>query len=419
MSPDRTFIIVGGGLAGAKAAETLREEGFDGRLLLFGEEQVRPYERPPMSKTYLRGESPFDDAAVHEADYYTTHQIELHTSTVVASIDPEASEVQLAAGARLTYERLLLATGASPRRPNVPGTELEGFHLLRTVADSDAIRAAISSGGPLVVIGAGWIGCEVAASARELGADVTVLDLASVPLERVLGAEVGAVYRDLHVSHGVTMRLGLSIDAIEAIRGSGRVEEVRLTDGSVIPAGAVVAGIGAMPRTELAAAAGLHIDNGVRTDAHLATSAPGIYAAGDVASAWHPTYGAPIRLEHWSAALNQGPAAARNMLGLATPYEKVPYFYSDQYDLGMEYRGWAPSFDQVVFRGEVSGGEFLSFWLHDDVVVAAMNANIWDQTDAIEALLAARRPVDVAALADPDTDLGELAVSGRSPGQSS
>jgi len=419
LSPDRTFIIVGGGLAGAKAAETLREEGFDGRLLLFGEEQVRPYERPPMSKTYLRGESPFDDAAVHEADYYTTHQIELHTSTVVASIDPEASEVQLAAGARLTYERLLLATGASPRRPNVPGTELEGFHLLRTVADSDAIRAAISSGGPLVVIGAGWIGCEVAASARELGADVTVLDLASVPLERVLGPEVGAVYRDLHVSHGVTMRLGLSIDAIEAIRGSGRVEEVRLTDGSVIPAGAVVAGIGAMPRTELAAAAGLHIDNGVRTDAHLATSAPGIYAAGDVASAWHPTYGAPIRLEHWSAALNQGPAAARNMLGLATPYEKVPYFYSDQYDLGMEYRGWAPSFDQVVFRGEVSGGEFLSFWLHDDVVVAAMNANIWDQTDAIEALLAARRPVDVAALADPDTDLGELAVSGRSPGQSS
>jgi 3-phenylpropionate/trans-cinnamate dioxygenase ferredoxin reductase subunit len=417
MSPDRTFIIVGGGLAGAKAAQTLREEGFDGRLLLFGEEPVRPYERPPMSKTYLRGESPFDDAAVHDADYYKAHEIELHTSTVVASIDPEASQVQLAAGARIGYERLLLATGASPRRPSVPGVELEGFHLLRTVADSDAIRQALTSGAPLVVIGAGWIGCEVAASARELGADVTMLDLTSVPLERVLGPEVGAVYRDLHVAHGVSVRMGLSIDAVEAIRGKGRVEEVRLTDGSVIPAGVVVAGIGALPRTELAAAAGLHIDNGVRTDAQLATSAPGVYAAGDVASAWHPRYGAPIRLEHWSAALNQGPAAARNMLGMNTPYEKLPYFYSDQYDLGMEYRGWAPSFDQVVVRGDPSGGEFLSFWLRDDVVVAAMNANIWDQTDAIEALLAAGRPVDVAALAEPGTDLGGLAASRPSTGQ--
>jgi 3-phenylpropionate/trans-cinnamate dioxygenase ferredoxin reductase subunit len=412
MSPDRTFIIVGGGLAGAKAAETLREEGFDGRLLLFGDEPLPPYERPPMSKTYLRGESPFDDAAVHDADYYKEHEIELHTSTVVASIDPEASQVQLAAGARIGYERLLLATGASPRHPIVPGVELEGFHLLRTAADSDAIRAAITSGAPIVVLGAGWIGCEVAASARQLGADVTMLDLASVPLERVLGPEVGAVYRDLHQSKGVALRLGLGIDAI---KGAGRVEEVRLTDGSVIPAAAVVAGIGVLPRTELAAAAGLNIDNGVLTDAQLATSAPGVYAAGDVASAWHPRYGAPIRLEHWSAALNQGPAAARNMLGITMPYEKVPYFYSDQYDLSMEYRGWAQSFDQVVLRGDPSGGEFVSFWLRDGVVAAAMNANVWDQTEAIEALLAARRPVDLAALADPGTDLASLAGTDPTP----
>jgi 3-phenylpropionate/trans-cinnamate dioxygenase ferredoxin reductase subunit len=411
MSPDRTFIIVGGGLAGAKAAETLREEGFDGRLLLFGEEPVRPYERPPMSKTYLRGESSFDEAAVHDADYYKTHEIELHTSTVVASIDPEASQVQLAAGARITYDRLLLATGAAPRHPIVPGVELDGFHLLRTVANSDAIRAAATSGAPIVVIGAGWIGCEVAASARELGADVTMLDLASEPLERVLGTEVGAVYRELHASHGVSLRMGLGIDAI---KGAGRVEEVRLTDGSVIPAGAVVAGIGVLPRTELAAAAGLHIDNGVLTDAQLTTSAPHVYAAGDVANAWHPTYGEPIRLEHWSAALNQGPAAARNMLGIAMPYERRPYFYSDQYDLGMEYRGWAPSFDQVVFRGDPAGGEFVSFWLRDGVVAAAMNANVWDQGDNIEALLAARRPVDLAALADPGTDLAVLAAAGGS-----
>src|SRR6516164_7186084 len=213
MSPDRTFIIVGGGLAGAKAAETLRAEGFDGRLLLFGEEPVRPYERPPMSKTFLRGESRFDDAAVHDADFYKTHEIELHTSTVVASLDPAASQVQLAAGARIGYDRVLLATGAAPRRPNVPGVELEGFHLLRTVADSDAINAAVTAGAPIVVIGAGWIGSEVAASARQLGADVTMIDLVSLPLERVLGPEVGGVYRDLHEAHGVNVCLGVRIEA--------------------------------------------------------------------------------------------------------------------------------------------------------------------------------------------------------------
>jgi 3-phenylpropionate/trans-cinnamate dioxygenase ferredoxin reductase subunit len=411
MSPDpnRTFIIVGAGLAGAKAAETLRAEGFAGRLLLFGDEPVRPYERPPLSKTYLRGESSFDEAAVHDADFYKTHEIELHTSTVVASLDPAESLVQLAAGARLAYDRLLLATGAAPRRPNVPGVELEGFHLLRTVADSDAIRAAATAGTPVVVIGAGWIGSEVAASARQLGADVTMIDLAAVPLERVLGPEVGAVYRDLHASHGVTLRLGVGIDAM---KGAGRIEEVRLTDGSVIPAGAVVAGIGVLPRTDLAAAAGLHIDNGILTDAQLTTSAPQVFAAGDVASAWHPTYGAPIRLEHWSAALNQGPVAAKNMLGMVTPYEKTPYFYSDQYDLGMEYRGWAPTYDRMVFRGDPGGGEFLAFWLRDGVVAAGMNANVWDQGDAIEALLRARAVVDPNALADPGTDLAVLAGGG-------
>jgi 3-phenylpropionate/trans-cinnamate dioxygenase ferredoxin reductase subunit len=412
MSPDRTFIIVGAGMAGAKAAETLRAEGFDGRLLLFGDEPVRPYERPPMSKTYLRGQSTFDAAAVHDADFYKTHDIELHTSTVVASVDAAASEVQLAAGARLGYERLLLATGAEPRRPNVPGVELEGFHLLRTVADSDAIHAAVTAGAPVVVIGAGWIGSEVAASARELGAEVTMIDLVSVPLERVLGPEVGGVYRDLHEAHGVKVRLGVGI---EAMKGAGRIEEVRLTDGSVIPAGAVVAGIGVLPRTELAAAAGLHIDNGVLTDACLATSAPEIYAAGDVASAWHPLYGAPIRLEHWSAALNQGPAAARNMLGLATPYEKTPYFFSDQYDLGMEYRGWAPTYDRVVFRGDPAGGEFIAFWLRDGAVAAAMNANVWDQGDPLDALVRAQRVVDPGALADPGTDLAALAGTEATP----
>ena len=406
MPSEETIVIVGAGLAGGKAAETLRSEGFGGRIVLFGDEPVRPYERPPLSKTYLRTESTFDDAAVHDADFYGARDLELRISSAVAAITPAASEVVLADGARVHYERLLLATGAAPRTLQVPGADLPGVHTLRTVRDADAIRGAVTSGEPVVVIGAGWVGAEVSASARELGADVTMVDLASVPLERVLGPDVGAVYRDLHQAHGVSLRLGVGIDSI---RGAARVEEVRLTDGSVVPAATVVAGIGVLPRVELAVAAGLDVENGVRTDACLGTSAPQVYAAGDVANAWHPRYGTWVRLEHWSAALNQGPVAARNMLGLTTPYEKVPYFFSDQYDLGMEYRGRAQAGDRVVFRGDPAGGEFIAFWLHDGVVAAAMNANVWGQGDAIEALLEVRHPVEPAALADPDIDLGDLA----------
>jgi 3-phenylpropionate/trans-cinnamate dioxygenase ferredoxin reductase subunit len=404
MADERTFVIVGASLAGAKAAETLREEGFTGRVVLVGEEPVRPYERPPLSKDYLRGEVDFDTPAVHDADFYEDRDIELRLSTVVTALDVSASAVQLAPGERIPYDRLLLATGAAPRRLTVPGADLPGVHYLRTVADADAIREAASSGVPLVVIGAGWIGAEVSASARQLGAEVTMVDLASVPLERVLGHEVGAVYRDLHAEHGVELRTGVGI---ESLAGSGAVEVVRLQDGSVLEAGAVIAGIGVMPRVELAEAAGLDIDNGVVTDQYLATSADGVFAAGDVANAFHPTYGTRIRLEHWSAALNQGPLAARNMLGFSAPYEKTPYFFSDQYDFGMEYRGWAPDYDQVVLRGDVAGREFLAFWLRGGRVAAVMNANVWDQTEGIEALLRAG-PVDPSRLADTSVDLRAL-----------
>jgi 3-phenylpropionate/trans-cinnamate dioxygenase ferredoxin reductase subunit len=405
MSPE-TIVIAGAGLAGAKAAETLRSEGFGGRVVLIGDEPVRPYERPPLSKGYLRAEAGFDAAAVHDADFYGAHDIELRTSTTVTAVHPAESEVELGDGERIRYQRLLLATGAEPRRLPIPGAELPGVYTLRNVDDADAIRTAVTGGGPVVVIGAGWIGAEVAASSRQLGADVTMVDLVDVPLERVLGPEVGAVYRDLHRDHGVTLRLGVGI---ESMGGAGRVEEVRLGDGSVLPAAAVVVGVGVSPRVDLAAAAGLEIDNGVRTDAYLGTSAPDVYAAGDLADAWHPFHETWIRLEHWSSALNQGPVAAKNMLGLTTPYDKVPYFFSDQYELGMEYRGWAPSYEQVVFRGDPAGGEFIAFWLGDGVVRAAMNANVWDQGENLERLLLTRAAPDPAALADPDTDLADLA----------
>lgn len=406
MPSSQTFVIVGASLAGAKAAETLRSEGFDGRIVLVGDEPVRPYERPPLSKEYLRGEKGFDDASVHHADFYRHEEIELRQATLATALDVGERRVALSSGEWIGYDRLLLTTGSTPRRLNVSGADLAGVHYLRTVADSDALRQALEGQPQVVVIGAGWIGAEVAASARQLGASVSMVELGSLPLERVLGREVGAIYRDLHAEHGVDLHFGVGI---EAISGSGAVEEVRLDDGTILPAQVVVVGIGIVPRVELAQAAGLRIADGVAVDEHLRTSDPNVFAAGDVASAFHPRYATSIRLEHWSAALNQGPAAARSMLGIPTVYDRTPYFFSDQYDFGMEYRGWAPTFDQVVFRGNPTSREFIAFWLRRGQVAAAMNGNIWDAGDAIEALLVAGRPVDPSRLMDPDVDLNEFA----------
>jgi 3-phenylpropionate/trans-cinnamate dioxygenase ferredoxin reductase subunit len=406
MSSSETFVIVGASLAGASAAQTLRDESFDGRILLFGEEALRPYERPPLSKAYLRGEAGFDGAAVHDADFYQTREIELHTSTTVTEIDPNASKVRLQTGEQVRYDRLLLTTGAKPRRLSTPGSQLRGVHYLRSVADADAIRDAITPASPLVVIGAGWIGVEVAASARQLGAAVAMVAPGPVPLERVLGKEVGGIFRDLHAEHGVDLHLGVGVVSLD---GTDRVQGVRLTDGTVLPAATVVVGVGVDPQTDLADAAGLKVDNGVVTDEHLETSIPGIYAAGDVANVFYAAYGTHIRLEHWSAALYQGPVAAKNMLGHQVTYDKVPYFFSYQYELGTEYRGWAAEFDEVVFRGDRARREFIAFWLRNGYVEAAMNTNVWGQGEAIEALIRARRPIDPARLADLGTDLEGLA----------
>jgi 3-phenylpropionate/trans-cinnamate dioxygenase ferredoxin reductase component len=406
MPSTQTFVIVGGGLAGAKAAETLRAEGFDGRVVLIGEEPHRPYERPPLSKQYLRGEQGFEDAAVHPAEFYDQHDIELRTSTKVQTLDAVSRAVTLASVERLGYDRLLMATGATPGRLRVPGSEFNGVHYLSNLSDAEALRAAITPASRVVVVGAGWIGSEVAASARQLGASVTLVERGSVPLERVLGTEAGRIYADLHAAHGVDLRVGADVDAI---LGSGVVEAVRLNDGAILPAEMVVVGVGVEPRTEVAKSAGLSIDNGIAVDEFLQTSVPGIYAAGDVDNPFHPCYGRHIRLEHWSAALHQGPVAAHNMLGYKSAYDRTPYFYSDQYDLSMEYRGWAPVFDQVIFRGDVASSQFLTFWLHERQIVAVMNANVWDIGDTIEQLLHGGQPVDPAALADTDTDLVHLA----------
>jgi 3-phenylpropionate/trans-cinnamate dioxygenase ferredoxin reductase subunit len=412
MPTDQTFVIVGAALAGAKAAETLRDEGFDGRVVLIGAEPERPYERPPLSKEYLRRETT-DKPYVHDEGYYEDNEIELRTSTEVESIDPDSSEVVLAGGERIGYDRLLLTTGAEPRRLDVPGSDLDGILYLRTTANSDAIAERIEAGGKLVTIGAGWIGAEVAASARTKGCEVTVLEMSSLPLERVLGPELGAIYRDIHTDHGVEL---LTDTALESFEGSRSVESVRTGDGKSIDADFVVVGVGVMPRTKLAEDAGLKVENGVLTTEHLETSAPGIYAAGDIANAINPLFGERIRVEHWANALNQGPAAARNMLGKDAPYDNVPYFFSDQYDVGMEYAGYATGNDEVVFRGDVDAREFVAFWLRDGRVLAGMNVNVWDVTDDIQELIRSKATIDRDELTDTDTPLDELAASVKTDG---
>lgn len=408
MSRHPTFVIVGAGLAGAKAAEALRQESVEGRVVLIGDEPLRPYERPPLSKGYLRGEASFDEFAVHAADFYDTQGIELFTSTRVTAIDPVARQLRLDPGGSLDYDQLLLATGATPRTLPVPGADLEGIFSLRSLASCDALRAGLARSSKVAIVGAGWIGAEVAASARQMGKDVVLIEAAQVPLERVLGREVGEMFRDLHADNGVVLAMGTGV---EAFRGHGAAEEVVLSDGSSVQADLFVVGVGVLPNVELARDAGVEIDNGIVTDEHLATSVPGIFAAGDVANVWHPRVGARLRLEHWATALNQGPVAARNMCGHPEAYDQVPYFFSDQYDLGMEFTGFLVRFDQIVYRGDPSSRTLIVFWLDEGRVVAGMNVNVWDVADEIAELVRARRPIDLQRLADPETPLNTLLTS--------
>jgi 3-phenylpropionate/trans-cinnamate dioxygenase ferredoxin reductase component len=401
----RTFVIVGASLAGAKAAEELRERGFDGRVVLIGAEPERPYERPPLTKDYLRGESERDKAHVHPERWYDDQAVELMTSVTVQMIDAQRSRVVFDDGGDLAYDALLLATGAEPRRLSVPGAELEGVYYLRTLADCDALRRRLQPGARVAVVGAGWIGSEFAASTRQLDLAVSVIDPLALPNERIFGEQVGAFYRDVHVRHGVEMLLGRGVEAFE---GDGTVARVRLTDGTSVDCDFAVIGVGVAPRTALAQEAGLNVDNGVVVDERLVTSVPNIFAAGDVAKAWHPFFERRIRVEHWANALNQGPAAARSMLGRDVSYERIPYFFSDQYDVGMEYSGYAERWDEVVFRGNPDDGEFVAFWLADGRVIAGMNVNVWDVNQHVQELIRERQAVDPRALKDPGTPLHSL-----------
>jgi 3-phenylpropionate/trans-cinnamate dioxygenase ferredoxin reductase component len=412
MATEQTFLVVGGGLAGAKAAETLRDEGFDGRLVLVGGESERPYERPPLSKGYLTGSAGRDSVYVHDAGWYPAHDVDLRTGAAAVGLDRRERRVTLAGGERLDYDKLLLATGSSPRRLELAGADLDGVLYLRRVEDADRLVAELSGGGRrVVVVGGGWIGLEVTSAARGYRNDVTVVEPQSTVLLAALGEELGAMFADLHREHGVDLRLGTGV--AELIGSGGRVSGVLTSAGDTVPADVVVVGVGIRPNTELAEQAGLRVDNGIVVDQALRTSDPDVFAAGDVANAFNPLLGRRLRVEHWANALNGGPAAARSMLGRTVVYDRVPYFYTDQYDLGMEYTGAVgpDGYDQVVYRGDRAGRAFIAFWLGGGRVLAGMNVNVWDVTDPIQALIRSGATVDPRKLADPDVPLDAVALS--------
>jgi 3-phenylpropionate/trans-cinnamate dioxygenase ferredoxin reductase subunit len=408
MPAQEPFVIVGGGLAGAKAAETLREEGFDGRVVLVGAENERPYERPPLSKGYLLGTAARQSAYVHEVGWYRAHDVELRTGVRATRLDVAAHLVHLDTGEQLPWSKILLATGSSARRLTLPGADLAGIHYLRTLADADVLHEALVRGERrMVVVGGGWIGLEVAAAARGFGNEVAVAEPLPTPLHAVLGAEMGEVFARLHRDHAVDLRTGTGV---REFRGSGgSVDSVLLDDGTELPADLVVVGVGAVPNVGLAEDAGLDVGNGVRVDAGLRASSPDVFAAGDIANAFHPLYARNVRVEHWANALHGGPAAARSMLGREVSYDRVPYFFTDQYDLGMEYSGLGSPEARVVCRGKPEDGEFIAFWLSaDGRVEAGMNVNVWDVTDPIQDLIRSGRQVSVDRLTDPAVPLEDL-----------
>jgi 3-phenylpropionate/trans-cinnamate dioxygenase ferredoxin reductase subunit len=409
MTETSTFVIVGGGLAAAKAAEVLRANDFDGHIVLIAEENHLPYERPPLSKEFLAGKKSLDDFTVHDAAWYRDSDIDLRLGTAVAAVDCSAHHVVLPDDSTVRYDKLLLATGSRSRRLPIPGSDAAGVHYLRTIDDAVALNSTLREGSSLGIVGAGWIGLEVAASARGRGVDVTAVETARLPLLAALGAEAAEVFADLHRAHGVNLLLESNVAEIST--SSGAATGLNLADGSAIAADAVLVAVGAAPNIELAQAAGLDMgDGGVLVDATLRSSDPDVFAVGDIAAAEHPFYNTRIRTEHWANALNQPAVAAANMLGERLEYAELPYFFTDQYDLGMEYVGHAPTYERVVFRGDVAGREFIAFWLdNQNRVLAGMNVNVWDVVDDVKALITSRAAVATEQLADPQHPLSELA----------
>ena len=403
------MVIIGGGLAGATAAETLREEGWSGVVTIVADEPETPYQRPPLSKGFLAVKEGMDALLPYPADWYPEHEVTVLRGTGATAVDPAAHTVSLSDGSSLSYAKLLLATGASPRVIPFKGVELDGVHYFRTKADSEAMKALLSGGGQnLVIVGSGWIGMEIAATATEMGNHVTLLGLEDVPLSVAIGEDLGRVFASRHEEAGVTFLLPSSV--AEILGTQGKVTSVLTTTGEILPADLVIVAVGVVPNIGLAQDAGLTTGNGIQVTAGLQTSDPDIFAAGDVANAMHPVTGARARSEHWANAIAGGKVAARSMLGRDAELDDIPYFYTDQFDLGMEYSGYGALTKgaELVVRGSLEEREFMAFWVLDGRVVAGMNVNTWDVQDAIKDLISSRRTVDTAKLADPEIPLGDV-----------
>lgn len=404
-----TIVIVGGGLAGAKTAEALRDKGFDGEVVLCGAEARLPYERPPLSKNYLAGGKTPADFTVHDAGWYTEHHIDFRSRTTVDSVDADSKTVALEDGTLLHFDTLVLATGSSSRHLSLPGADADGVHHLRTLDEAAALSAVFERITRLAIVGGGWIGLEVAATARGRGVEVSVAEMAPLPLQGVMGTQVAQVFADLHRAHGVDLRTEVQVEEIRT--ADGTANGLRLADGSTIDADAVLVAAGAVPNLGLAESAGLATGGGgVLVDAGLRSSNPDIYVVGDIANAEHPILRRRVRTEHWANALNQPAVAATNILGGDAVYTNLPYFFTDQYDLGMEYSGLARADDRVIIRGDVDKREFVALWVDDHArLLAGMQVNIWDQLDDIKALISSGATLDLDALADAAVPLAGLA----------
>ena len=405
MPARQTIAIVGASLTGASAAATLREEGFDGRVVLLGAESQLPYDRPPLSKAYLRGATPFEKTLLRPAEFYREKDIELMLSTTVTRVDAEKRRLDLAGGERLDFDNVLIATGGRNRRFPIPGLDLPGVYDLRTVADADCIRAVIAPGRRAVVVGLGFIGAEVASSLRECGVEVVAIEPFKTPLFRALGEEIGHVVEGLHRDHGVDMILG---DAVAALEGNGRVERVVTRDGRHVECDFAVFGLGIEPAADVVAGSGVHVDNGIVVDELCRTNVPGVFAAGDVANHYHPVCARQMRVEHWQNGVKQGAAAARTMLGRGQTYDEVHWFWSDQYDANIQYAGFHVPWDQVVVRGSLAERKFLAFFLTAGRVESAVAINQGRDLRRAFPLIRARVPVDPSRLADPQVDLRTL-----------
>jgi len=405
MVQKQTYIIVGANLCGGRAAETLRQEGFDGRVVLIGAEPERPYERPPLSKEFLRHETERERVFLRPPEFYAEQEIELRLGVRASAVDLRERAVVLETGERLRFDRLLIATGGRVRRLAVPGAELEGVYYLRTMADCERIAAELAPGRRVVVIGAGFIGAEVAASARITGLEVTVLEGGQVPLGRALGPEMGRIYGDIHREHGIDLRPSTRIKRLE---GSRQVERVMTSDGEAVGCDFVVVGIGIDPETGLAEGTDIEVGNGIIVDEHCRTNVEGVFAAGDVANFPNPILEERLRLEHWANAQNQGVAAAKAMLGSEEPYADVPWFWSDQYDLNLQYVGYASSWDRIVVRGSVPERRFTAFYLKDGRLRAAMALNRARDIRPSRELIRARVQVDAEKLQDEGLELRSL-----------